>query len=137
MANTFKAAFAQIPKTATAVTVAAATVATDAPTGTVLLLTAGANGSILTRLTTIPRATVTASSLVLWISNDGGVTQRMIDSTLMAAFTVAATTAIPVTQFTTYSETTPLRLAAADRLYVGNQVALAGGVVWKAEWTDF
>lgn len=137
MANTFKAAFAQIPKTQTAVTTAAATITTDAPTGTVLVLTAGSNGAILTRLTAIPRATVTASSLSLWISSDGGVTQRMIDSVLMAAYTAAATTAIPVTPFSLYSETTPLRLAAADRLYVGNQVALAGGVVWKAEWTDF
>jgi hypothetical protein len=30
-----------------------------------------------------------------------------------------------------------LRLAAGEQLYVGNQVALASGVVFKAEFTDF
>lgn len=138
MANTFTAAFAQAPKTATAVTTAAcASFADDAPTETVLLLTAGANGAILTRLTAMPRATVTASSLMLFISSDAGTTMRLADSELMSAHTVATTTAIPETSFANYSESRPLRLAAADRLYVGNQVALAGGVVFKAEYTDF
>jgi hypothetical protein len=136
MANTFTAPFAQTPKTATAVVTAAATL-TDTPANTVLLVTAGADGAILTRLTAIPRATVTASSLVLFISKDGGTTQRLIDSELMAAHTVAVTTAIPETVFTFYSETAPLRLEATDRLYVGSQVALAGGIVFRAEFTNF
>lgn len=135
--KTFTAPFAQTPKTATAVCTAAATITNDTPTNTVELLTAGADGAILTRLTAIPRATVTASSLVLFISNDAGTTKRMIDSALMAAFTVATTTAVAVTSFSTYSETTPLRLAAGDKLYVGSQVALAGGIVFRAEYTDF
>ena len=102
-----------------------------------MLLTAGSDGALLTRLTAIPRATVTASSLVLFISSDSGTTQRLIDSELMAAFTVAATTAIPETAFANYTEAAPLRLAAGDRLYVGAQVALAGGVVFRAEYTEF
>lgn len=138
MAKTFTAPFAQTPQTATAVvTGAAGTITGDSPTNTVELLTAGADGAILTRLTAIPRATVTASSLVLWISKDGGTTKRMVDSALMAAFTVATTTAVAVTSFSTYSETTPLRLAAGDKLYVGSQVALASGIVFRAEYTDF
>jgi hypothetical protein len=137
MAKTFTAPFAQTPKTATAVTTAAATVTTDAPTNTVELLTAGADGAILTRLYAIPRATVTASSLLLFISKDAGTTKRLIDSELMAAYTMATTTAVPETSFTNYTETTPLRLEAGDKLYVGNQVALAGGVVFRAEYTDF
>lgn len=137
MAKTFTAPFAQTPKTATAVTTAVATVTDDNPSNTVLLLTAGADGAILTRLSAIPRATVTASSLCLWISSDGGTTKRLVDSALMAAFTVATTTAVAVTTFSTYTETTPLRLAASDKLYVGSQVALAGGIVFKAEYTDF
>ena len=136
MANTFTAPFAQTPKTATAVCTAAATL-TDTPSNTVLLVTAGSDGAILTRLTAIPRATVTASSLVVFISKDSGTTQRLIDSELMAAFTVATTTAIPETTFTTYSEGSPLRLEAGDRLYVGSQVALAGGIVFRAEFTNF
>lgn len=136
MAKTYTAPFAQTPKTATAVCTAAATL-TDTPANTVLLVTAGADGAILTRLTAMPRATVTANSLVLFISKDAGVTQRLVDSELMAAFTVAATTAIPETAFANYTEAAPLRLEAGDRLYVGAQVALAGGIVFKAEWTDF
>ena len=136
MANTFTAPFAQTPKTATAVATAVATL-TDTPANTVLLVTAGVNGAILTRLTAIPRATVTASSLVLFISKDSGTTQRLIDSELMAAHTLATTTAIPETFFANYSESSPLRLEAGDRLYIGSQVALAGGIVFRAEFTDF
>jgi hypothetical protein len=136
MANTFTAPFAQTPKTATAVCTAVATL-TDTPANTVLLVTAGTNGAILTRLTAIPRATVTASSLVVFLSKDGGTTQRLLDSELMAAYTMATTTAVPETTFALYSETTPLRLEANDRLYVGSQVALAGGIVFRAEFSDF
>ena len=136
MALTYTAPFAQTPKTATAVCTAAATL-TDTPAHTQLLVTAGTDGAILTRLTAIPRATVTASSLVLFLSKDNGTTQRLIDSEVMAAHTVAATTAIPETVFPFYSESAPLRLEAGDRLYVGSQVALAGGIVFRAEFTNF
>jgi len=85
----------------------------------------------------MPRATVTASSLVLFLSKDGGTTQRLIDSEVMAAYTMATTTAIPETTFSRIGETTPLRLEANDRLYVGSQVALAGGIVFMAQYTDF
>ncbi len=138
MAKTFTAPFAQTPKTATAVaTAVAANLGTDAPTNTVLLLTAGADGAIVTRLHAMPRATVTASSLLLFLSKDGGTTLRLIDSELMAAYTFAVTTAVPETGFANYSESSPLRLEAGDRLYVATQVALAGGIVFRAEYTDF
>jgi hypothetical protein len=136
MANTFTAPFAQTPKTATAVCTAVATL-TDTPANTVLLVTAGADGAILTRLTAIPRATVTASSLVVFLSKDGGTTQRLLDSELMAAYTMATTTAVPETVFTLYNEVTPLRLEAGDRIYVGSQVALAGGIVFRAEFSNY
>jgi hypothetical protein len=138
MAKTYTAPFAQTPKTATAVAVAAvASITTDAPTNTVELLTAGPEGAILTRLTAIPRATVTANSLVLFLSKDGGVTKRLIDSELMAAATINTTTAIPETVFGNYTEATPLRLEAGDSLYVGTQVALATGVVFRAEYMEY
>lgn len=138
MAKTFTAPFAQTPKTATAVaTSAVGSINGDTPTNTVLLLTAGSDGALLTGLTAMPRATVTASSLVLFISKDNGTTLRLIDSALMSAFTVNTTTAIAKTTFSAYSENTPLRLEASDRLYVGSQVALASGIVFKAEYTDF
>lgn len=138
MAKTYTAPFAQTPKNASAVvTAAAGSITTDAPTSTVLLLTAGTDGAILTRLSAIPRATVTASSLLLYTSSDSGTTQRLIDSALMAALTVATTTAITTTSFSNYTETAPLRLAAGERLYVASQVALASGIVFKAEYTEF
>lgn len=138
MALTYTAPFAQTTKTATAVvTSAAGTITGDSPTNTVLLLTAGADGAIITRLTAMPRATVTASSLIIWISNDTGTTKRIADSATMAAQTVSTTTAITWTQFTNYTETTPLRLEGGQQIYVGSQVALASGIVFKAEYTNF
>lgn len=138
MAKTFTAPFAQTPKTATAVVTAAqASLDGNSPTNTVLLLTAGSDGALLTRLSAIPRATVTASSLRLWLSKDEGTTKHLIDSVLMAAHTVATTTAIPVTAFARYSEDAPLRLEASAQLYVGSAVALSGGIVFEAEYTDF
>ena len=137
MAKTFTAPFAQTPNTATAICTAASTGANSSPTNTVLLLTAGADGAMLTRLTAIPRATVTATSLIVYLSKDSGTTKLMLDSEVMAAHTVATTTAIPETIFTNYDETTPLRLGANDQIYVGSQVALASGIVFRAEYTDF
>lgn len=139
MAKTSTAPFAQTPKTATAVaTAAVAGLATDAPTGTVLLATAGAEGAIVTRLSAMPRATATAASLVLFLVKASAPTvYHLIDSELMAAHTVAATTAIPETSFGNISDSTPLRLEAGDRLFVGSQVALAAGIVFAAQWMDY
>jgi hypothetical protein len=135
MAKTFTAPFAQVPKTLTAVATGA--IGTDTVTNTVLIGTAGADGALVTKLTAIPRGTVTASSLALFLSKDNGTTQRLIDSELMAAYTLAITTAIPETTFGNISLATPLRLEAGDKLYFGSQVALAAGIVAKTEWMDF
>lgn len=131
------AAFAQTPKTADAVVTAAlANLGTDAPANLSLLMTAGANGSIVTRLSASPRATITAAGLYLFIMRDG-VTFRLKDSVTMAAQTVAATSGITPTPFPNYAESKPLRLGAGEKLYVGSQVALAAGIVFSAEFTDF
>lgn len=137
MTKTFTAPFAQTPQTATALVTAATTIATDAPANTTLLLQAGSDGALVTRITATPRATATASGLVLFLSKDGGTTKRLINSVLMAANTYAVTKANPITAFATYSEASPLRLSAGDQLYAGSLVALASGVVFTAEYTDF
>lgn len=137
MAKTFTAPFAQTPKTSAVVVTAAATVADDNPTNTVELLTAGADGALVTRLTAMPRATVTASNLLLFLQKSGQTTKRLIDSELMSAHTVAATTAIPETVFANVSDSTPMRLEAGDKLFVASQVALASGVVFAAQWMDY
>lgn len=138
MPKVHDAPFAQAARIQTAVvTAAVASLATDTPTGTVALLTAGPEGCIVTRVTAIPRATVTASSLVMFVKKSGDPALRLIDSELMAAHTVAATTAIPETVFGNISDSTPLRLDAGDELHVGSQVALASGIVFSANWMDY
>jgi hypothetical protein len=137
MAKTFTAPFAQTPKTALAIATTATASIDTTPTNTQPLVTAGADGALVTRLWAMPRATVTATALYLFLSKDGGTTLRLVDTELMAAHTVATTTAIPETSFGNYSESTPFRLEAADRLYVGVGVTLSNGIVFKAEFTDF
>lgn len=126
----------QTPKTANCVLTTASTDIDDAPSASVLLWTAGANGSRVTKVTAIPRATVTASNLMLYISADSGTTQRLIECALMSAFTVANTTEIPTTDFG-YSEDNPLILGANERLYAATAVALAGGIVVFAQGSDY
>lgn len=136
MANTFTAPFAQTPKIGTAVCTAAGAITNDTPTNTVLLATAGANGAIVTKINAMPRATVTASSLHLYVSLDAGTTKRMFDSALMAAYTQATTTLTPKTAFSP-TESAPIRLPAGAEIYAQSEVALAGGIVFAAEYTDF
>ena len=137
MALTFTAPFAQVPKTSTAVVTAAGTFDTDTPTNTSLIVTAGSDGCIVTSLAAMPRATATASKLMLFLSKDSGTTKRFIDSVLMAAYTSNTTTATPVTIFSSISEGAPLRLEAGDQLYVSSAVALASGIVFEAQFTNF
>lgn len=126
----------QTPKTGHAVTTTANTTYTDAPTNTQLLLNATSAPARVTRITAMPRATVTATMLQLYLSKDGGTTKRLINSKLMAAHTVAATTAIPVTDFG-YSDVNPLLLEQGDSLYVAQAVTLADGICWDAEWANY
>lgn len=126
----------QTLKTAQCVLDTASTDIDDAPTTSVLLLTAGANGARVTKIHAIPRATVTASNIALYLSKDGGTTKRLLDSALMSAHTVANTTAIPKTDFG-YSEDAPLILEQADRIYATTAVSLAGGIVVIAQYADY
>lgn len=135
MAVTHDPVFAQNGRTVVAVATTAKTTYDDAANA-VKLCDAGANGSLLKQLSAMPRATVTASKLQLYLSTDGGITLRLIDSALMAAHTVAATTATPVTLFGLISEDTPIRLPAGSSLYVATAVALAGGIVFSGQIED-
>ena len=140
MSNTFTKPYPQTEKIATAVcTAVCASINSDTPTNTVKLLTAGANGAEVNRLTAMPRGTNTAASLLLFVSLDAGTTKRLIDSVLMAAYTYATTTAVTMTSFATYTLAAPLRLPAAAELYVATQVTTttaADGIVFRAEYMD-
>lgn len=129
------APFTQTKKTGQAILTAAKTTYNDA-TNAVLLFTAGADGSLVRRITAIPRATVTATQLQLFRSPDNGTTLYLVGSVLMAAYTMAQTTAAPVTDFG-FDFTKPIGLAAGERLYAAAGVALAGGIVVTAEGEDF
>ena len=78
------------------VTTAAKTTLSDA-TNAVKLGDAGANGSILRKLTAMPRATVTATQLQLYKFD--GAAYWLVGSVLMPAYTMANTTADPITDF--------------------------------------
>jgi hypothetical protein len=136
--NTFNAPFVQkFNGVSAAVTAALGGIGTSAVTGAVLLATGAANGSFIVKLTAIPRGTVTASSLVLFVVKAAAPTvYNLIDSALMPAYVLATTTLIPVTTFDKVSWATPLALGAGDMLYVGSQVALAAGIMFYAEQGD-
>lgn len=136
MAVTNTPIFPQAPKSAYVVTDTANTDLDDSPGGGVqLLLTAGANGARLTRMISIPRATVTQTNLQLYLSKDAGTTKRLIATLEVAAHTVAATTDIPSYDWG-FSEDNPLLLEAADRLYVGQGVS-TGAIVTAAHYGDY
>jgi hypothetical protein len=138
MAKTNTAPFTQTKKTATAVLTAAKTTYNDT-TNAVLLYTAGAEGDLIRRITAVPRATVSASQLMLFRSLDGGVTLTFDRAVVMPASNVAATTAVVPTDFgVDFSK--PMSLAGGatpERLYVATGVALAAGIVVTAEGEAF
>lgn len=138
MSNTYTAAFAQTTKTKSAVcTMAVASMNTNTPTNTAALFTAGTNGALVTKLQALPRGTITATALYLFVSTNGGTTKYLVDSELATAYTYATTTAIPETKFANISESVAMRLEAGASLYVGIGVSATDGIVFTAEATDF
>lgn len=148
MAKTFKAPFAQTPNSWLAVATTAVpltganSVADGSPANAVLLGTAGADGGLITGISAIPRATVTATALYLWSSVDGGATKQLIASALMPAYTLAATTENTRTVFkhaegTVISESAPVRLQAGEKVYCGIGVTLTSGIVFSVRESDF
>lgn len=121
----------QKPLSATAVATTANTTYTDTPTNSVQLVASQTDGARVQKVTALARATVTATELQLYVSSDNGTTKRFINSKVMAAYTVAATTGQPVVDFG-YSDTLPLILAAGDSLWVAIAVTNTG-IVFRAE----
>jgi hypothetical protein len=120
-----------------AVLTAANTVYTDAPTNTVLVFTAGADGARVTRITSMPRATCTATIIDLFRDGDGtGTTKRLIHRQLQGAQTINTTTAAPKGDFG-YTEAVPLILDPGEKLYASITVALTDGFVVSVEGADY
>lgn len=93
------AGFAQYRRIYSATTTTANSTYTTSPTNTALLYVAGPDGTLITRISSIPRATVTATQMQLFISYDGGTTLQFLNSALMSAYTMAQTTNCSPTAF--------------------------------------
>ena len=126
----------QTPKSAQANTAAAQATfpPTTAPSNTVLLVTAGANGARVTRIRATPQTTITAAHVQLYRSQDAGTTKYFVQGVTMAAATVNTTTAAIPVDFG-YSDDNPLIMLAAERLYVAN--SLATSTNYDADWSDY
>lgn len=144
MAVTHDPVFVQGYRRLNAVLTAAKTTYSDIANA-VALGPSGSNGSQLLKIGALPRATVTATQLQLYLSD--GTTIYLIGSALMSAYTMAATTPIPATTFldvngAQINDQNPVTLPKSDgtttwTLYAGAAVALAGGIVVSAEIGDF
>ena len=126
----------QAIKSGTAVATTANSTYSDSPTNTAVLITAGPNGSRVTKISAVARATVTITELQLYRDGDGsGTAKRLFNSRQMAAYTVAQTTGNTPTDFG-YSDGNPLILAPGEKIYAGIGVSNAG-IVFTAEWQDY
>ena len=134
MAMTYQPVFAQAPKF-NSVALTAANTATDG-TGTIAtLVTAGADGALVTHLGILSTATSVATAVRLFISLDGS-TWQFIHPVLMAAFTVATTTAqTPTLIIDRLNPDAAYRLPANARLGVTEAVSTPLRVF--AEWVNY
>ena len=139
MAKTFTAPFSQTPQTAFAVTTqATSNEQSTSPSNVIELLTAGSDGCLVTSITFMPRSgNISVSNIMLWASSDSGSNKYLIDSAVAAAQSIYTYQAITRGSFETISEANPLRLAAGDKLYVGNKIAHSNGLIFFAEYMDF
>lgn len=139
MATTATAVFPQTPKSQTLTsTSAVANIGSGSPTNAVVLMTAGINGAMVTKITAIPMGTVTASSIVLFESSTSSqlTTYFPVDSELMPQYTAANNTALPEINFINISKTNPKIVGAGMSLSIGSQVAQASGISYHVEWMD-
>lgn len=140
------AVFAQTPQTAQAVVSNAITLtgvtslASDDCANTQPLLTAGIDGALVTRITLLPRGTITACNAYLFVrrASDPSQIRRLIDTVAVPARTASTTVPPSVQSFSiAINESAPLRLGAGDELHVGISVAQAVGIGFNAELTQF
>ena len=126
--------FAKTPKHAAAA-VSAANTNLDGSGTVTTLLTAGADGAIVTSLQCWATATSTAKRCNLFISTDGGTSWKLHDSGLMAAYTVANTTVQSPVTFVDKLDPNDAVIIPANAK-IGCTVMVAEAVVFTAEYSD-
>ncbi len=130
--------FPQTPKTA-GIAFAGASQSTEMDPATVApttLVTAGADGALVTGVVVTAEATVTVEKFVLWVQPLGTGNWYILDTAVLAAYTQAATNAQG--SITLVDKNTPdaaIRLAGTDKLGVTHHVDQQSMV--SAEYTDF
>lgn len=138
MAVTATPVFPQTPKTA-AIAFAAGSNSTQMDPATVApttLVTAGANGALVTSVVVVAEATQTADKHVLWVRLLGAGSWFAIKSGVMPAYTQAATDAQGnVTLIDKLDPNAAIRLAGTDVLGVTHHVDLQSMV--SAEYMDY
>ena len=126
--------FAKTPKHA-AVAVSAANTSLDGSGTITTLLTAGADGAIVTSLKAWATATSTAKRLNLFVSTDGGTSWTLHESALMAAYGMSNTAVqTPVTFVDKSNPDAAIVLPANAK--VGVAIMVAEAVVFTAEYAD-
>lgn len=109
---------------------------TTSPTNTTLLVTAGANGARLTRLTALPHESTGAAGVAqVYRSYDGGTTKTLAFVAAITNDTVSGTDA-PIPVDFGFSEANALVMKANERLYVAHSLS-AKAVGFTADWGDY
>lgn len=126
MAMTYTAPFAQTPKSNAVDLTAAVAVGTA---GTVIV-TAGANGCVVTSIRATAKGTLSASGINI---NKAG---KPIRSETLPSYTYAAGAKLPQVAFDV-SLTAPIELAAGETLDASVLVAQGSGVTVFATWKDY
>ncbi len=138
-ANGSTARFARNPRNFDAIITAALTnLNTDAPSGAVLLVTAGAQGGMIPRMGAALRATMASGTgIVLFRSSDGTI-MRQKGSANLPPQTIGTAEAPREVDFVKFSHQRPLYLGPNERLYVGSlAVPPAGGICVHGDIVDF
>lgn len=92
-------------------------------------------GSLISRVTCKPRATLSAAAQQQLYRSIDGNTFFLVDDALLAAYT-SGTAVVSTKADFGYSIDSPLRLAPGEQLWVGSAVALAAGIVYRIEGGD-
>lgn len=124
----------QNPKSGFGALSTANTTFSTAPTNSVLIATAGANGARLVRLEFIPLETVTANALQWYRSIDAGTTKYLAGMATGGSDTVSGTDG-STTVSAGYSDDNPLTLQPNERIYAATGITKGYHVV--AEWADY